>query len=252
MGATIDQVDELELTIETANDEKPIQAFLEAIQNCWRRSSEDPIGMSLASPGSATSTYRLRRCDADSNGVRWECLSRLKRLDLRQRSVAEPSGETRTDRARSDPGLAYVARTQPAQGPIPAVGRRTWSVRHQSSMLICYLSSSDAAPPERERQCGLGQTIAVESRGGHDLRPFPQQAPCCHHVRAPAANAALFQRDARLQPDLEFPPTESAATEEIRGDDARSRGWVGPAAGLPRTGDWRLQRRGHDAGNRDR
>ena len=205
VGATIDQVDELELTIETAKDEKPIQAFLEGHPELLASLVRGPDRYVVGQPRLGDEYVPdFVVADADSNGVRWV----LVEIETPRSSTTVKSQNLLEKHARI--GLAQIQdwRTwlernlHKAQSPRSAGGLGLYDISPRADGYLIvgreHLLNENAS--------AVRQTIAVESRV--EVMTYDR---FLNRLRAaitfqgvPAANAARVQRDARLQPDLEF------------------------------------------------
>jgi len=205
VGATIDQVEELELIIETAKDEKPIQSFLESHPELLASLVRGPDRYVVAQPRLGDEYVPdFVVADADSNGVRWV----LVEIETPRSSTTVKSQNLLEKHART--GLAQIQ------------DWRTWLERNlhkaQSPRSTGGLGLYDISPRAdgylivgrehllNDNVSAVRQTIAAESRVEvmtYD-RLLRRLRSAITFQGVPAANAALFQRDARLQPDLDF------------------------------------------------
>lgn len=204
-GATIDQVDELGRVVESARDEKPIQVFLQNHPELLASLVRGPDRYVVAQPRLADEYVPdFVVADADSNGVRWV----LVEIETPRSSTTLKSKNLLEKHARIGLGQIQDWRTwlernlHKAQSPRRDGGLGLYDISPRADGYLIvgreHLLNDNAHEVRRP--------IAAESRVEimtYD-RLLRRLRAAITYQGVPAGNTALFQRDARLQPDLDF------------------------------------------------
>jgi hypothetical protein len=204
-GATIDQVDELERVIEGARDEKSIQTFLKSHPELLASLVRGPDRYVVPHPRLGDEYVPdFVVADADSNGVRWVLVeietprstTTIKSQNLLEKHARIGLGQIQDWRTWLERNL-HKARSPRSEG---GLGLYDISPRADGYLIVGreHLLHENAGV--------VRQPIASESRVEimtYD-RLLRRLRAAIRFGGVPAANTALFQRDTRLQPDLEF------------------------------------------------